>query len=214
MKILIAIASCQSWEDNGNNQAVRDTWLKDVPGCTVGGHSERTIDCSFFQGAGSTPRDDLIIVDAPDDYLGITRKTHAIHTYAYQKYDFVFQCWPDTYVSVPRLLLSGFEKRDYLGHIYTGGGDISPYGFLVGGDGWWSSRRANEVIMKAKPSTDPLFDKGSADDLWVACVLGKEEIRPTDHPGYSRGITIHGSVHTGGQGKYDKEWMYRTYDNR
>jgi hypothetical protein len=208
-KILIAIASCKLWEDNGNNQAVRDTWKKDVPA---------DIDCVFFQGEGSNWTKDTIVVDAPDDYHGIIRKTQAIHSLAYNNgYDFVFQCWPDTYVNVPFLLKSGFEKHDYFGHsspyVHDWFRKEVPQGYLGGGEGWWTSRRACEIIMKAEATTSPLYNNGAADDLWWGFVLAKAGIKMVDHPDYGNGITLHGSVHTGGQDKYDKNWMYATYDN-
>ena len=210
MKILIAVASCQSWEDDGSNQAIRDTWKKDVPA---------GVDCFFFQGAGSAPKDDLVIVNAPDDYLGIIRKTQAIHSWAFQEgYDFVFQCWSDTYVNVKALLESGFEKHDYFGHsspyVHDWFRKEVPQGYLGGGEGWWTSRRVCEIITNAEATTSALYNNGAADDLWWGFVIAKAGIKMVDHPGYGSGITLHGSVHTGGQGKYDKEWMYRTYDNR
>jgi|SRR5208282_490412 len=215
MKILFAIASCQSWEDNGNNQAVRDTWMKDIPACRVDGYSECAIDCKFFQGHGSTPKDDLVIVNAPDDALGIIQKTKAIHIWAYYAgYDFVFQCWPDTYVKVDLLLKSGFEKYDYLGRVYPDPGPISPHGFLVGGDGWWASRRASQAIANAAIITTPQYNDGNADDLWAGFVIGEAGLKMVDHPDYGKNITLHGSVATGGIGTYKKEWMYKTYDNR
>jgi hypothetical protein len=214
-KILFAIASCHAWEENGNNQAVRETWFKDVPSCTADGYSTQTIDCFFFQGHG---RDvgDLIALNVPDDYLGIIRKTREIHKWAFHHdYDFVFQCWSDTFVNVKQVLVSGFERYDYFGHVHSWPWTGSPYGFISGGDGWWTSKKACEVLALAEPSESPDMDNGAADDLWVGLVLGKAGIKMVNHPDYGNGMTLHGSVHTGGKGTYDKSWMYKTYnDNR
>ena len=209
MRVLIAIASCDEWEDNGSNQAIRDTWKKDIP-CDV--------DCFFFQG-GYSPKDDVVSLDVPDDYLGIIRKTQAIHSWAFQEeYDFIFQCWSDTYVNVPLLLNSGFENHDYFGHsspyVHDWFRKEVPQGYLGGGEGWWTSRRACEAIKKAEPTTSVLYNNGAADDLWAGLVMWNAGIKMVEHLGYGNGITLHGSVHTGGQGKYDKNWMKETYDNR
>lgn len=215
MKLLIAIGSCQLWEANGNNQAVRDTWMKDIPSCTVDGYSERIIDCFFFHGRGAEEKPDVVILDVPDDKLGIVRKTKAIHAWAYQRdYDFVLQVWSDTFVDVSQILLSGFEKYDYFGSVHSGtGAPHAQWGFHCGGEGWWTSRAACKAIKDSDVDGElPKYDYGMADDLWVGDVVGAAGFSMTDHLGYGNGITLHGSFHTSGD--YNKEWMYQTYDNR
>ena len=50
MKVLIAIASCRRDTHNGFNQAVRDTWLKDIA-------KFPEIDYKFFVGDGTISND-------------------------------------------------------------------------------------------------------------------------------------------------------------
>lgn len=102
---------------------IRDTWL-----------SGSDVDYKFFLGGVCKGSPDEIVVDAPDDYRMLTRKVWKVFEYALTNgYDYVFKCDADTYVHVPRLLKSGFEKLDYLGH--------------YGGSGYWVSRRAMQALL-------------------------------------------------------------------
>ena len=59
MKVLIAVLSCELYRINGNNQAMRDTWLPLVSGA----------DYKIFMGQGSTcSQPDEVFLDVPDDY--------------------------------------------------------------------------------------------------------------------------------------------------
>src|ERR1700679_1907986 len=114
MKSLIAISSCGDFESNGNNQAMRDTWLKDVRA-----NSEAELQYKFFFGEGQNApqlEDSILLPDVPDDYGHLTYKTRASLRWAYEHgYEFVFRCFPDTYVRVDRLLQCAFTAVDYWG---------------------------------------------------------------------------------------------------
>ena len=107
-KLLIAISSCQSYEDAGLNQPLRDTWLSDAV--------KQGIDYKFFHGSGSRYKEDVVIVNRNDQYYDLTSKTkEKLHWAMLQGYDYVFACFPDTYACPERLLSCGFENHDYMG---------------------------------------------------------------------------------------------------
>ena len=206
MKLLITIVSCQAHA--ANHQAVRDTWMKDVP---------PGVDCFFFVGQGAEPAPDTIVVDAPDDYFSLALKRRAIFRWACEReYDFTFKICEDNWVDVGAYLRSGFEKYDYFGHIHTwpGGNPTFPYGY-IGPDGETTSLKAN-LILKDAP-VDIWCDDG-----WVGNVLGaagipmKHDVRfgTVDMPASKNTITRHGSLEMGGTGKYKPEWMYQVHDLR
>jgi hypothetical protein len=135
MKVLIAILSCHA--EDAADRDCRATWLKGA-----------AADYRFFRGRGAkrAPLDDEVFLDAPDDYYGLPHKVQAIAGWALDAgYDFSFKCDNDTFVSVPRLLASGFEKHDYSG-FYRGPGPS----YASGGSGYWLSRRAMEIVRSAK----------------------------------------------------------------
>jgi hypothetical protein len=138
MKILIAALSCELFRTNGNNQAMRDTWLPDVKGA----------DYKIFMGQGSQiQRDDEVFLDAPDGYDSVTYKAKEMYKWAQaRKYEYIFRCFPDTYVCPSRLLDSGFEKYDYSGNFAA-----RPLSgaYACGGAGCWFSRKAYETLIQA-----------------------------------------------------------------
>ena len=136
---LIAVKSCWRESGNGFNRAVRDTWGKDVKGADVG----------FFLGRfGLAGREAEIVLDCPDDYNGLPYKTKAICKWVWNHdYTHLFACDTDTFVMPERLLNSGFENYDYVGH-FNGPRGIPNvvygkcYSWASGGSGYWLSRKA------------------------------------------------------------------------
>ncbi len=143
MKTLLAIVSCGLFKDNGNNQAVRDTWLTQLRG----------MDYKIFMGQGSTAtKEDEVVLQAPDDYSNVTYKTKEMYKYAFRNgYDYIFKCYPDTYVCPSRLLTCGFENYDYIGNFactpITGS-------YCCGGTGYWTSKLAYENMLSARIPTE------------------------------------------------------------
>jgi hypothetical protein len=224
MKLLLAVMSCWLCELNGDNQSVRDTWKKDVP---------VDVTCAFFHGTGCSrfPGSDrkvsiedipevpldIVILRSPEAYEHLIERAQELYQLAYdENYDFVFKGYSDTYVDVPALLSSGFEKHDHFGHIHTadgtarGDGTFFKHGFLGGGEGYWLSRRACEIIANATPNPEPV-----GEDLWVGEVLGAAGVPMVDHRGYGSGVTLHGSILQKPidyrPGVYTNNWMYETY---
>ena len=148
MKILIAIVSCKLFKENGNNQAVRDTWLKGLCGA----------DYKIFMGQGATATcSDEVVLQAPDDYQNVTYKTKEMYKYAHRnEYDYIFKCYPDTYVCSSRLLASGFEDYDYVGNYACKPMSGS---YCCGGTGYWTSKAAYDLMLNAHiPTEDTIID--------------------------------------------------------
>jgi hypothetical protein len=149
MKILIAILSCK--KDQVWHQQARETWLVNCP-----------VDYKFFLGKLAFAYDEVEL-DAPDSSRHLYKKTQRMIQYAFEnEYDFLFKCDIDTYVHVPRLLKSGFEKHEFSG-----------YNGAYGGSGYWLSRQAMKVLLES-----PSLDWCPTEDGWVYHSLGNRGIRP------------------------------------
>jgi hypothetical protein len=167
-KILVAISSCEFYETSGLNSPMRETWLPEAV--------KLGMDVKFFHGRGSTPKDDVVVLDVVDELYGLSEKLKFKIRWALEKgYTHVFSCFPDTYACPERLLASGFEKYDYLGNSFQHPGGAP---FCQGGPGYMLSRKACEVVAKEHSSY-------LNDDCWIADVLVKEGICPVHHAGFT-----------------------------
>jgi len=179
VKYLIAISSCYDFEKNGNNNAMRETWLPDIvhfPG----------LQYRFFMGHGQGAQsaelnpDSVFLADVPDDYGHLTYKTRSSLRWAAEHgYDFVFRCFPDTYVRLDRLMTCGFTEHDYYGDFR---GDPSTnevthqraQNYASGGPGYWLSKRAYTLLLDA-PVLGVWRDEITpyTEDLWTGNILGR-----------------------------------------
>jgi hypothetical protein len=184
MKVLIAIIGWAKGATNGDHQVMRDTWLKDIthPDVSykffIGDGTPMTEDETQLRRSVAvkcghpsvgkpqpkiefTPQADEILVPTPDDYTHITAKSREAFRWAVaQGFDYIFTCYPDTFVNVDRLLKSGFT-----GHDYTG----LSIGYAKGGQGRWLSRKAAMLVMN-ESVTD------WAEDRWVGQILARKGI--------------------------------------
>jgi hypothetical protein len=184
LRLLVAISSCGDFESNGHNQALRDTWLKDLADFP-------SLDYKFFFGEGqNAPQlaDSILLPGVPDDYGHLTYKTQASLRWAHgEGYDFVFRCFPDTFVKVDRLMACPFWDYDYYGDFRReeggrtdgGTGEFRPtlqqaQNYASGGAGYWLSRKAFFLLLDA-PVTGVWRDEITtyAEDLWVGNILGR-----------------------------------------
>lgn len=190
MRILIAISGCHSFEANGCHQVMRETWLPDVARVPdldyklFVGHGP----CGFgrqntsaqnpypfgssdgYQAGAELPAD-VVQVDCLDDYGHLTYKTQeSLRWAAARDYDFVFRCFPDTYVRVDRLLACGFQDHDYHGD-FRGEATHHP-NYTSGGPGYWLSRKAYQHLLDA-PILGVWRDDLTVyvEDLWVGRIL-------------------------------------------
>jgi hypothetical protein len=183
VKCLIAISTCYDFEKNGSNDALRETWLPDV-----GKFPE--LDYRLFVGRGQgaedhllmdeLPRDMILLPDVEDDYGHLTYKTRASLRWAHaQNYDFVFRCFPDSYVRVDRLMNCGFTENDYHGD-FRGDAKVNALehgraqNYASGGPGYWLSKRAYSLLVD-KPILGVWKDNLTpyVEDLWTGNWLGR-----------------------------------------
>lgn len=158
-RTLIAISSCQLYDDRGWHDVMRSTWLADAV--------KLGFDYKFFFGRGAKGRDDVVIVDSHDGYFDLTTKQKQKIKWAlFQGYDYVFSCFADTYAAPERLLSSGFEKYDYFGDVYCHPGGV-PY--VQGGPGCFLSKKACEFVDQATSNYPN-------EDCWTGDVLAGKDI--------------------------------------
>lgn len=200
-RILIAISSCEVFETSGLNAPARETYLPDAV--------KLGMDFKFFHGRGASPKEDVVILDVPDEMYGLTEKAKEKARWAVEQgYDYVFSCFPDTYVCPERLITTGFGMLDYLGNVHQFPGSAP---FCQGGPGMMFSRRACEIL--ANDSTSYLND-----DCWASDVLVKAGIHPVHNPAFTAfgpgplktnsSITNHLSTVPGG---FTREVMYEEH---
>lgn len=204
-KALIAISTCQLFQNNGNNDAVRETWAKDV--AAVEG-----LDYKFFTG-GPAYLEDEVHLDVLDDYQHVTYKTVGSRRWALEHgYDFIFQTFPDVYIRPERLMAALDTTKDYVGYPLVDG---HPY--ASGGAGYWQSKQAAEYLLLEGDPWD------WAEDRWVGEIMLKrgftlwsdKRYSPIAQPVLKRntGITSHlsRSLAAGQAGIYKKIWMYNVH---
>ena len=105
-KILIAIASCERDSNNGYNQAVRDTWLKN-----------KNVEYKFFRGVGNpTEKVDEVLLPCKDDYLSLPEKTMEILKWSISnEYNYIFKFGQIDLEVLPSdiIIHAAFRERKY-----------------------------------------------------------------------------------------------------
>ena len=106
---LVLLLSCQKTEDR--REACRQTWLSH--GMPEG---MRVLFVVGKPGQPSTLSGDVLTVDAPDTYVGLPYKTHAMIREALTRFEFdwLFKADDDTFINLPRLACYP-KTRDYMG---------------------------------------------------------------------------------------------------
>lgn len=168
MSLLVAVKSCQMHREY--HQAIRDTW-------------GRHLETIFFMGGSTGDHSfDEVILNCPDDYLGLPFKTQAICKFVLDtSIDYLFFADTDTFIIPERLLKSGFENFDYVGRFggnifkkfyyeapdREGRLEIHPecYPWASGGLGYFLSRKAFSIIAQSEPTS-------WAEDLGVGQIIG------------------------------------------
>lgn len=189
MKVLICINSWIDGCRKGVHKSQRGTFLQDVakfPGLdyrifvgdgTPTGEDEYDINKSFenahplTQGKNAqnlqkfpfdyAPEPDEVVLHVPDDLVHIAYKSRAAWRWALEHdYDYVFNCFCDTYIDIEKLMSSGFEAHDFIGMTYDS--NRCPQG----GAGYWLSRRCLQILSTAHVNF-------WADDGWAGWTLPK-----------------------------------------
>jgi hypothetical protein len=178
MKPLIAVHACHAYADN--RQAIRDTWF------AKWGH---LVDIRFFIGNPATPEEsEVVYLDCPDTFEALGLRTWGLARWAKENgYTHVFKCDDDTYIHIPRLLASGFEKWEYFGSRCHG----HCMSYAQGGAGYWLSGRALDIVANAKQD---YWMKASThngfEDLGVGLLLTNSGIGVKDDPRFFNGTTL------------------------
>jgi hypothetical protein len=164
MNPLILIHTTPQDEKRGLVQAIRETWVAEW------GHlipHRFMYDRTYVQ----TPHEDEWDFDVDPGYWVMMQKTKAAASLALVNgYSHVFIICSDTYVVVPRLLASGYEKHDYSGH-------RADEGHAGGGCGYWLSVRAMRAVIDARVFND-------YEDRWAGTVLKEAGIECFHDPRY------------------------------
>ena len=161
MKTLIAVVSCKArpmYRD-----AIRDTWLPLVPADKA--------DVRFFVGKGSADGSaDVVELDCGDGYESLPEKVRAIVRWAKDNgYSYTLKCDDDVVLYPAKLLNSGYDAYDFVGHKNNSHDDpVPPYGFC-----YWMSYKAMSIVAYSELPKDN-FDEG-----WVRTKL------------YEHGIVLH-----------------------
>ena len=170
MRVLLGVTSCVRDAQNGNNQAIRDTWGKDLPADvdlrffigdgTATGEDEahirrgvqgcvdhnRGIDynakCNSDQSnsAGYVPQTDEVMLPCPDTYFHLVWKVREMHRWACSQ-NYDYIFKADTDTFVNVSRLLASGFQNY----DFSGGPAGP-GSVAGGGGYWTSRRASGII--------------------------------------------------------------------
>lgn len=191
MKMLIAILSCAHHTLHGHNDALRNTWLKDVKAIagleyrfflgdgTPSSEDSTLLDLSWKNESvgytqrkfndpsitGYAPKQDEVLMKVSDKYEHMSYKLReSLRWSSGNGFDHVFVCLTDTYVAVDRLMLSDFQLHDYCG---TANGELTALG---GGPGIWLSKKAASRVV-------PHLVTDWAYDRWLGEVMRAEGIK-------------------------------------
>ena len=234
MKILLAITSCVRDAQNGNNQAIRDTFLVDAK-------SHPEVEYRFFLGDGTSTGEDETklragVHGAVDPNRGIdydtkcTESEQSTKTTSYEpKADEVMLPVPDDYfhlVYKVRAMHRWIQQQtpgfdfvykcdtdtyvDIMRLLNSGfqnhdfSGGPAGCGNIAGGGGYWVSCKASSIVTHA-PVTN------WAEDCWLSETLKKHGITPYMDVRYSdNAVTLHNdliSTHLGFKPGYDSSMM-------
>lgn len=201
MRALIATLSCHVYR--GYEQAIRETWAKEIP---------EGIDHKFFLGcpklSNAFPDEESLSVD--DSFHGITKKTVGIFLWSLERgYDYVFKSDLDTLIRPALLATCGFEQHDYMGG--------RNHYFASGGSGYWLSKKAMQFVVNYPISTGPEEDVHTARALTEKgielCGDDRFKFCPGDHMD-DRTITFHLSSTKAWDAKATPEDMYKVWEDQ
>lgn len=133
MTIAIAIQSCINYKDR--RDAIRNTWMKDIP--------SDVFSCFFVGSHCDEPNVESL--NCGDSYKDCGIKQFEMIKFL-KDYDHVFFCDDDTYVVVDRLLNSEYENDDYIGCPCNI--ENSHVIMAHGGAGFWMSKKAMNQALE------------------------------------------------------------------
>lgn len=233
MSLFVGISSCDRYEQNGWNYALRNTWLNDL--------QKLGVDYKFFVGIGAEQKNDNVIVNAGDDYFALFHKTLEKFKWVYDHgYDNLFHCYHDTYACAERLLKNA-DQADYFGD-YLHADPRQPFPHFShgnscqSGQGVFISRKALKIVIEEMPTVIAQHPTVWEEDFWTGKIITKHpelsikdsrnmpcNLTPDDPgPRENNDIisvhlsTIYDSNHRGdssrdSEAKYRPEYMYKMH---
>ena len=199
--LVICIYTCT--KNNDKQQAIRDTWLKEVikneiPYFFVVG---KPSDQSYIEG-------DILYVDAPDTYEHLPRKTYKLFEFIHNHtfYSYAMKVDDDCYVNVNSLLRCNFETQDYTGKILGTAGELDKnwhigktsdpnYGeyageykgtWADGASGYFLNRYAMKKLLEYSNHKEIGFEL--YEDKLVGDILREFDIKPIHPDKYRVGV--------------------------
>ena len=161
MHIAIAVEGCVAHEPR--MRSIRETWAKESP-----------IPVLCFTGP---------VLGVPDDYDSLPLKTKAICKLC-RNMDYILKCDTDTYISIPRLMESGFADYDYSGYVLDS--YEIPY---CAGPAYWLSRKCLNILASANWS-DYHSSHPECEDVMVGTILNSHGIKPHHDERYSHFVPV------------------------
>jgi hypothetical protein len=189
-KFLIAVSSCQDDMNHGDHDVIRETW---------GDVAQRSGVGYIIQVGGYKTPGHLVDMhsheyktDLSDNWLGLPQKTIENCKFALDGgYDFMFQCFRDTYISVPRLVkaFDDIQDQQVVGNCYFHG---VWEGYPCGGSGYWM--RADFMQRLVTVGTN----NHTSEDIMVGDVMKRSGVVPYhdsryDHCSMRGGVSLHNS---------------------
>lgn len=160
---LIAVSSCQRDRDAGVHDVIRETW-----GATA---EEAGVPYILTMGGFPEPRNSHELGSGTDDdWQSLANKTiFNVRLALSLQCTFLFQCFVDTYISIPRLI----KARAELTHPITGNYFFHGFeeGGPCGGAGYWLRRDAMEAV--AREPIETLAQANNSEDIWIGQIMAR-----------------------------------------
>ena len=192
-KACILVTACNQHRNRAD--MVRATWLNTW---------RDLIDVFFVYGNGNTVQhNDELVFPVDDSYYGLPAKIQVSHKWALEQgYDPIMKTDVDVYCHLPRILVYGLGRADYVGNFF--------YDSFAMGAFYELSRKATEILVNA-PLPAPFAPGG--DDVWVGKIMADAGVSRFhesryyigDSPNYDTCF----SLHTSGPPKLDMHEIHR-----
>jgi hypothetical protein len=139
-RLIVGLLSCRRYPQRRQN--CRQSWIGNPQQ-----HPDMLVVFLVGESSGLNRQavqiDDLLLLKCHDGYAQLPQKTLGFCRWAldHANFEYLFKADDDTYLDLDRLAAYDPAGADYIGH------DIG--GYASGGAGYWLSRRAVEILVKA-----------------------------------------------------------------
>jgi hypothetical protein len=204
-KFLIAISSCHDDANHGDHDVIRETW----------GKTADDLGIQYILAMGGEPRElrehELHYAGVNDNWNNLPVKTLKNIEFALSGgYDFIFQGFRDTYISIPRLIDAFWKILDeeVVGNFYFHG---VYEGYPCGGSGYWMRADFMRHLLRAGTGG------ATSEDIMVGGVMRKHGVAGYhdsryDHCSMRGGVSKHNSNITNHLWTNYQQYFQRTLD--